>query len=103
LSGGAVRSLRHVANLIGFAIVSLALVLAAGIGLVRAGLGLVPRLDVWVGDGRQPDTASSYLTACVFYAMLTDRDPVGDPFTDGLGSGEARILKEVARNEFHPT
>jgi hypothetical protein len=37
-SGGAVRLLRHVASLIGFAIVSLALVLAAGIGLVRAGL-----------------------------------------------------------------
>jgi hypothetical protein len=66
-------------------------------------LRLVPRLDLWASDGRHPNTAGSYLTACVFYAMLTGRDPVGNPFTDGLGSGEARILQEVAWNELHPT
>ena len=55
-----------------------------------------PQLDLWASDGKHPSRLGSYLAACVFYATLTGRSPVGDTFTDGLNESDARSLQSVA-------
>jgi hypothetical protein len=55
-----------------------------------------PGLDLWAGDDKHPNRAGSYLAACVFYALLEQRSPVGDVFTDGLEASAARYLQSVA-------
>lgn len=55
-----------------------------------------PALDLWDGDGEHPNAAGSYLAACVFYAMLSGRDPSRSEFTAGLEPAEARFLQDVA-------
>jgi hypothetical protein len=55
-----------------------------------------PGIELWAGDGVHPTTAGSYLTACVFYVMLTGRDPIGDRFIAGLEPGQARELQTAA-------
>jgi Domain of unknown function (DUF4886) len=55
-----------------------------------------PGLDLWDSDGRHPNEAGSYLAACVFYKVLTGRDPSRTRFTAGLGPGEARFLQRIA-------
>jgi hypothetical protein len=57
---------------------------------------LRPELDLYDGDGRHPNRAGSYLTACVFYAQLTGRDPTRSRFTAGLDPADARFLQETA-------
>lgn len=53
-----------------------------------------PQLELWAGDGKHPSRLGSYLAACVFYAVLTGKDPRGNRFTAGLR--EARFLQRVA-------
>jgi len=55
-----------------------------------------PGLDLWGRDGRHPNSSGSYLAACVFYAMLANRDPTGSAFTGGLDTSEARFFQSVA-------
>ena len=55
-----------------------------------------PQLSLWASDGKHPSRLGSYLAACVFYATLTGRSPVGDTFTDGLNESDARFLQSVA-------
>jgi hypothetical protein len=55
-----------------------------------------PDLELWTGDGRHPSLSGSYLAACVFYALLSGRDPSGSAFTAGLEPSEARFLQDVA-------
>ena len=38
-----------------------------------------PDLELFVADGSHPNPAGSYLAACVMYATLTGRSPVGAP------------------------
>jgi hypothetical protein len=57
-----------------------------------------PGIDLWYRDGRHPGKRGAYLGACVFYAVLTGRDPTGNTFTGGLHSEEARFLQHVARD-----
>jgi len=38
-----------------------------------------PDLDLYIADGSHPNPAGSYLAACVIYAALTGRSPVGAP------------------------
>ncbi len=53
-------------------------------------------------DGHHPGPAGSYLTACVFYSVLTGRSPVGHPCTAtmagqvALDERTARFLQEAA-------
>jgi hypothetical protein len=61
-----------------------------------------PGIQLWAGDGVHPSTAGSYLTACVFYVMLSGRDPVGDPFVAGLDPGLARELQTAAWDAASP-
>jgi hypothetical protein len=55
-----------------------------------------PDVELWTSDGRHPSLAGSYLGACVFYALLSGRDPARSEFTAGLAPSEARFLQEVA-------
>jgi hypothetical protein len=55
-----------------------------------------PGLDLWDSDGRHPNEAGSYLAACVFYKVLTGRDPSRSRFTAGLQPAEARFLQGIA-------
>jgi hypothetical protein len=57
-----------------------------------------PGIDLWWHDGRHPSKRGSYLAACVFYALLSGRDPTGNGFTGGLEAAEARFLQHVARD-----
>ena len=55
-----------------------------------------PDIALWDSDGRHPSERGSYLAACVFYALLTGRDPARSTYTAGLSSDEARFLQGVA-------
>jgi len=55
-----------------------------------------PGLELWNGDGTHPSRLGSYLTACVFYVILTGRDPAASGFTAGIEPSEARFLQQVA-------
>jgi hypothetical protein len=82
-----------------------------GYGLVRARLDAAiapvgaawrdavsrdPCVDLWENDGIHPTPLGSYLTACVFYAVLTGRNPTRSSFTGGLDRTQAQWLAEVA-------
>jgi len=51
---------------------------------------------LWQSDGSHPATAGTYLAACVFYAAIFDRSPVGLGDDDGLQPSEAASLQAVA-------
>jgi hypothetical protein len=61
-----------------------------------------PEVDLWASDGRHASLAGSYLAACVFYAMLSGRDPSASDFTAGLDEADARFLKDVAAEVVAP-
>ena len=63
-----------------------------------AALSQRPQLDLWVDDGKHPNRKGSYLAACVFYATLTTGNPIGNDFTDGLSTADARFFQRVAWN-----
>ncbi len=56
-----------------------------------------PQLNLWGDDGRRPSLTGSYLTACVLYAQLTNRDPTGSRFMAGLDRAQAQSLQRIAR------
>jgi hypothetical protein len=57
-----------------------------------------PGIDLWRHDGQHPNERGSYLAACVFYAVLSGRDPTRNSFTASLEAGDARFLQHVARD-----
>jgi hypothetical protein len=63
-----------------------------------AARGRRPDLDLYGWDGHHPNRAGSFLIACVFYAVLTGRDPAASSYTAGLDSADARFLQHVARD-----
>jgi hypothetical protein len=75
---------------------------ALGVQVAPAGLAWAealrrePRLDLWAGDGQHPGRLGSYLAACVFYAMLSGRQPAQSRFTAGIQIAQVRLLKRVA-------
>ena len=83
--------------------------LAAVLGLPVAPVGpaLVeaqrrrPEFDLWGSDGHT-NRAGSYLAACVFYAVLTSRDPSASSFTAGLARSEARFFQNLAAELLDP-
>ena len=62
----------------------------------RAALAADPALELWQADGSHPAPAGTYLAACVFYAALTSRSPVGLPARLGVSDDVARELQRVA-------
>jgi hypothetical protein len=57
-------------------------------------------IRLWLEDGH-PNRAGSFLAACVFYAVLTKRDPSRSTFSSGLPEADARFLKELAAEYLH--
>jgi uncharacterized protein DUF4886 len=55
-----------------------------------------PQLELWASDGRHPSLRGSYLAACVFYAVLSHREPTASRFTGELPQADARFLQRVA-------
>jgi len=51
---------------------------------------------LWQSDGSHPTVAGTYLDACVFYASVFLKSPVGLSYTDGLSSRTAIILQSAA-------
>lgn len=55
-----------------------------------------PGLDLWQPDGSHPTTAGTYLAACVLYATIFQRSPVGLRSAAGLPSETAQLLQSAA-------
>jgi hypothetical protein len=55
-----------------------------------------PGIALWQDDGSHPAPAGTYLAACVLYATVTGRTPVGLPTRVGVSPADAAILQRVA-------
>lgn len=53
-------------------------------------------IELFDPDQSHPNLAGSYLAACVHYAVLFQKSPVGIQFTGGLSLSDALYLQEVA-------
>lgn len=62
--------------------------------MALAGQASVPEL--WQGDGSHPTTTGTYLAACVFYAAIFDRSPVGLGYHADLSEHAAERVQETA-------
>ncbi len=71
----------------------------------RAALRRRPGLALYAADGKHPTAAGSYLAACVLYAKLYHRSPVGLPYLlenvkyfnpRNLSPTDAQVLQETA-------
>jgi hypothetical protein len=51
---------------------------------------------LWVADGSHPTRRGTYLAACVFYAAIFQKSPVGLPYRDGIVGKEAPRLQAIA-------
>jgi hypothetical protein len=54
-----------------------------------------PDLQLLLDDGH-PNRAGSYLAACVFYALLTGRDPSESTYTGEIDPWDAMFLQRLA-------
>jgi hypothetical protein len=72
-----------------------ALVIPAGLAFARA-VGKQPELNLYAPDKRHPSLAGTYLAACVVFAALTGRSPVGNSYFAGIDEPTARFLQNVA-------
>ena len=55
-----------------------------------------PSIDLWQADGSHPTAAGTYLAACVLYASLTGRSPIGLSDAGGLDAAQAAMLQRIA-------
>ncbi len=55
-----------------------------------------PQVDLWQPDGSHPTVAGTYLAACVLYASIFGRSPVGLSFTADLPAATAQALQTAA-------
>ena len=63
-----------------------------------ASLASHPEIALHAADGGHPNEAGTYLSACVFLAVLTGENPVAaSGVPPGLWDAEATALREVAR------
>ncbi|MEI7421406.1 MAG: DUF4886 domain-containing protein [Prolixibacteraceae bacterium] len=54
------------------------------------------QINLYDSDGTHPSFAGSYLTACVFYASICDRSPIGNIYKETLSQNVADILQRKA-------
>jgi hypothetical protein len=52
--------------------------------------------ELWQQDGSHPTVSGTYLAACVFFAAIFHRTPVGLSYRSGLSTSEAATLQLVA-------
>jgi PKD repeat protein len=55
-----------------------------------------PTIDLYSSDGSHPSIRGSYLAACVHYATVYKKSPVGATFISTLGASTALTLQSVA-------
>jgi len=72
-----------------------ALVIPAGLAFARA-IAKQPELNLYAPDKRHPSLAGTYLGACVVFAALTGKSPVGNAYLAGLDASTAKFLQEIA-------
>jgi hypothetical protein len=53
-------------------------------------------IDLWQSDGRHPNITGSYLTACVFYAVILQETPEGLDYLPSLEENVGFTLQSVA-------
>jgi len=59
-------------------------------------IATTPVFDLYVADESHPSLHGSYLNACVFYASIYRRSPVGLTYYAGLPQAEAQFLQQMA-------
>src|SRR5262245_506217 len=72
-----------------------ALVVPAGLAFAKA-IARDPKVDLYNPDKRHPSLAGSYLAACVIYAAVHGKNPVGNSHKGGLDPKLADFLQQVA-------
>jgi PKD repeat protein len=55
-------------------------------------------INLWSSDNSHPSLAGSYLAACVFYATILEKNPVGLSYTAGIPASQATFLRQIASN-----
>jgi hypothetical protein len=55
-----------------------------------------PGINLYAGDGSHPSIQGSYLAACVFYASIYRKTPVGASFISSLSQADADVLQAAA-------
>ncbi len=53
-------------------------------------------INLYSGDNSHPSLSGTYLTACVMYATMFQKSPVGSIFTAGLPESQATFLQQMA-------
>ena len=53
-------------------------------------------INLWVDDASHPTVEGSYLAACVFYAKIFNKSPIGLSYTAGLTKKDAKFLQKIA-------
>lgn len=72
-----------------------ALVIPAGLAFAKS-IGKQPELNLYAPDKRHPSPAGTYLAACVVFAALTGKSPVGNSHLAGIDPPTAKFLQEIA-------
>jgi hypothetical protein len=72
-----------------------ALVIPAGLAFAKA-LSKNQEIVLYNQDKRHPSLPGTYLSACVIYASLYGKSPVGNPYNGGIDAKTATFLQEVA-------
>jgi hypothetical protein len=57
-------------------------------------------INLWSADNSHPSLSGSYLSACVFYATLLRKSPVGLSYYGGLNATTAEYLQNIAWQTF---
>jgi len=78
--------------------------IAAELGIMVAPVGIAwqngikkdPQLNLWHMDGIHPSREGSYLSACVFYALIFQKSPEGLTYTAGLSEEIVQVLQTTA-------
>lgn len=55
-----------------------------------------PNIDLYSPDESHPSLSGSYLEACVLYASIFHKSPVGNTYTAGLNATDAGVLQSIA-------
>jgi len=55
-----------------------------------------PSIDLYTSDESHPSIHGSYLAACVFYASIYRKSPVGAPFISTISQADADVLQAAA-------
>ncbi|HVJ22972.1 MAG TPA: DUF4886 domain-containing protein, partial [Burkholderiales bacterium] len=72
-----------------------ALVVPAGLAFAKS-VARDPKINLYNADKRHPSLAGSYLAACVIYAAVHGKNPVGNSHKGGLDPKVADFLQQVA-------